>query len=72
LKNFPGASARTPIQKAGEGREGEEEENREGKERRREGASPQIKFYDYSTGSPRRPAYFIVNCLPIYGTLKIL
>jgi hypothetical protein len=56
FKNFPGASPRTPIQKAGEGREGGKgKQGRGGKERgwdgrvRELGSILQIKFYDFST-----------------------
>jgi hypothetical protein len=56
FKNFPGASPRTPIQRAGrEGREGRG--NREGRKGEgmgwegKGGSIPQIKFYDYSTVS---------------------
>jgi hypothetical protein len=61
VKNFPGASPRTPIQREGEGKKGAE--GMEGKGKRGEGRKgegmgwegkggeerehPQIKFYDY-------------------------
>jgi hypothetical protein len=55
FKNFPGASLRTLIQLAAEGREGGEGETGEGRKGEgmgfegKEGSIPQIKFYDYST-----------------------
>jgi hypothetical protein len=53
IKNFPGASPQTPIQKVREEREGKgktgEGSKGEGSDGRvREGASPEIKFCDYS------------------------
>jgi hypothetical protein len=52
VKNFLGASPRTPFKG----------ERREGKGKREEGSIPQIKFYNYSTGRYHGPGKTSVHC----------